>query len=228
PASAKTARTAFVHLRVHTEFSVVDGITRIPALVQRAVEYEQPALAITDLGNVFGLIKFYKAAREAGIKPIAGADVWLENEWDTNDPFRILLLVKNQQGYLALCELLTRAWLEQQSQGRAIIKRAWLEQEATNNGLLVLSGGRLGDVGHLLMAGKQAQAQERAHWWQTHFPDHYYLELQRNGHAEDEPYIQQAIQLATELQLPVVATHGVQFLDAEDFHAHEARVCIAR
>src|SRR5699024_5546226 len=118
--------------------------------------------------------------------------------------------------------------LEEQSQGRAIMKRAWLEQAATNNGLLVLSGGRLGDVGHLLMAGKQAQAQERAHWWQTHFPDHYYLELQRNGHAEDEPYIQQAIQLATELQLPVVATHGVQFLDAEDFHAHEARVCIAR
>src|SRR5690625_3113989 len=141
PAPTEAELAPFVHLRVHTEFSVVDGITRIPALVQRAAEYEQPALAITDLGNVFGLIKFYKAARGAGIKPIAGADVWLENELDTNDPFRILLLVKNQQGYLALCELLTRAWLEQQSQGRAIIKRAWLEQEASKQGLIILSGG---------------------------------------------------------------------------------------
>src|SRR5690625_943349 len=228
PAPTEAELAPFVHLRVHTEFSVVDGITRIPALVERAAKYQQPALAITDLGNVFGLIKFYKAARQAGIKPIAGVDVWLENELDNSEPYRLLILVKNQAGYLALCELLTRAWLENQVQGRAIIKRAWLEDVAPKNGLIVLSGGRLGDVGQLLMAGKQAQAITQAQWWQAHFPDHYYLELQRNGHAEDEVYVQAAIEVAAQLQLPVVATHGVQFLEAEDFHAHEARVCIAQ
>src|SRR5690625_4326747 len=150
---------AFVHLRVHSEFSVVDGIGRIPELVSKAVEFGQPALALTDFSNMFGLIKFYKAARKAGIKPVAGVDVWLQNEHDREQPQRLLLLAKNHTGYLALCELLSRAWLENQYRARAEVRREWL---CGQSGLIVLSGGRMGDVGQLLEAGKHNEAREAA------------------------------------------------------------------
>ncbi len=207
----------------------MDGIARIPALVARAKACGQPALALTDLGNLFGLIKFYRAARKAGIKPVAGVDVWLENPADRDQPHRLLLLVKNHGGYLALCEVLSRAWLENQYRGRAEVKREWL---AGLSGLIVLSGARQGDVGRLLEAGRLEAAHAAAAAWQAAFPGHYYLELQRPGaHDEegekDEAYVQAALGLASALQLPVVATHPVQFMQPEDYRAHEARVCIA-
>ncbi|WP_442592670.1 DNA polymerase III subunit alpha [Parapusillimonas sp. JC17] len=214
----------FVHLRVHSEFSVVDGIARIPDLVKAAAKYGQPAIALTDLSNLFGLIKFYKATRGKGVKPIAGCDIWLENEVDRDKPSRLLLLARNQDGYLALCDLLTRAWLENQYRGRAEIKREWL---ADQSGLIVLSGARGGDVGQLLEAGKAAEARVVAAGWARAFPGSYYIELQRSGHDGDEAYVQAAMRLAGELGLPVVATHPVQFLHRSDFRAHEARVCIA-
>src|SRR5690606_24368369 len=161
----------FVHLRIHSEFSVVDGIGRIPDLVAKAAEFGQPAMAITDLSNLFGLIKFYKAARKTGIKPIAGCDIWLENEEDRDKPYRLLLLVSNQQGYLALCEILTRAWLENQYRGRAEVRRDWLLGQT---GLVVLSGGRMGDVGQMLEAGKPEEAAALAAGWAQAFPGNYY------------------------------------------------------
>src|SRR5690554_462796 len=215
---------AFVHLRVHTEFSVVDGIARIPDLVKRAADFGQPAMAITDLSNLFGLIKFYKAARSAGIKPIAGCDVWLQNEHDRDKPYRLLLLASSQQGYLSLCELLSRAWLDNQYRGRAELRREWLQGRS---GLIVLSGGRAGDVGQLLEAGNMDEAAAVAGQWASSFPGSYYIELQRSGHEGDETYVQAAMRVAASLDLPVVATHPVQFLEATDFRAHEARVCIA-
>jgi DNA polymerase-3 subunit alpha len=214
----------FVHLRVHSEFSVVDGIARIPGLVKKAAGFGQPALALTDLCNLFGLIKFYKAARGAGVKPIAGADVWLENEHDREKPFRILLLAANQQGYLALCDLLTRAWLENQYRNRAEVRRSWVHAAP---GLIVLSGGRGGDVGQLLQAGKLDQAVALAREWGQAFPHSYFIELQRAGHDGDEAYVQDALKVALQADLPVVATHPVQFIEPDDFRAHEARVCIA-
>ncbi|MBF6615829.1 MAG: DNA polymerase III subunit alpha [Candidimonas sp.] len=215
---------AFVHLRVHTEFSVVDGIARIPDLVKRAAQFGQPAMAITDLSNLFGLIKFYKAARSAGIKPIAGCDVWLQNEHDRDKPYRLLLLASSQQGYLSLCELLSQAWLDNQYRGRAELRREWLQGRS---GLIVLSGGRAGDVGQLLEAGNMDEAAAAAGQWAKSFPGSYYIELQRSGHEGDETYVQAAMRVAASLDLPVVATHPVQFLEATDFRAHEARVCIA-
>jgi DNA polymerase-3 subunit alpha len=202
----------------------VDGIGRIPDLVKRAAEFGQPAMALTDLNNVFGLIKFYKAARNKGVKPIAGCDVWLQNDADRDKPFRLLILVRNHAGYLTLCDVLTKAWLENQYRGRAEVQREWL---VGKEGLIILSGGRAGDVGQMLEAGKVAEANLLAANWAKAFPGRYYIELQRTGHDGDEPYVQAAMRLAGALRLPVVATHPVQFLDRSDFQAHEARVCIA-
>ncbi|MGB3289231.1 MAG: DNA polymerase III subunit alpha [Burkholderiaceae bacterium] len=216
--------TPFVHLRVHSEFSVVDGLTRIPDLVKKVAEYGQPAIALTDLSNLFGFIKFYKSARGAGVKPIAGCDVWLENEQDREKPSRLLLLARNQQGYLALCDILTRAWLDNQYKARAEVRREWL---LDRDGLIVLSGGRAGEVGQMLEAGRTDEAEVVAASWARQFPDSYYIELQRSGHDGDEAYVQAALRLAAKLDLPVVATHPVQFLQSSDFRAHEARVCIA-
>jgi DNA polymerase-3 subunit alpha len=214
----------FVHLRVHSEFSVVDGTVRIPELISRTASLGQPAVALTDLSNVFALIKFYKGARSAGVKPIAGCDVWISNEDDRDKPSRILLLVANRAGYLALCELLTRAWLTNAHRGRAEMRREWLQGI---EGLIVLSGARGGDVGQALMAGNAEMARTLAQKWHQDFPGSYYIELQRTEAEADQSYVHAALSLAAECGLPVVATHPVQFLDRADFRAHEARVCIS-
>ena len=214
----------FVHLRSHSEYSVVDGITRISVMVDKAVQYQQPALAITDLANLFGLVKFYKATRKAGIKPIVGVDIWLENEADRNKPHRALLLAENYDGYLAICRLISQAWLDNQYRGRGEVKKQWLLAE---DNLIVLSGGRSGDIGQALLTGNAAQAKRLAQEWAQAFPDSFFIELQRAGHEDDEPYVQAAVSLAGELELPVVATHPIQFAEPEDYRAHEVRVCIA-
>lgn len=216
--------TPFVHLRVHSEFSVVDGIVQIPDLIKQVAGYGQPAVALTDLSNIFGLIKFYKTARGKGVKPIAGCDIWVQNEADRDKPHRVLLLVRNNAGYLQLCEILTRSWLENQYAGRAEVRREWLEGA---DGLIVLSGARMGDVGQALEAGRDAEARVLAQQWAARFPGAYYIELQRADAEGDEAYVQAAMRLAADLGLPVVATHPVQFVRPEQFRAHEARVCIA-
>lgn len=222
--SGNQPSTPFIHLRVHSEFSVVDGIVRIGDLVAKAKSQAQPAVALTDLGNVFGLIKFYKAARAKGIKPIAGCDIWLTNEADPDKPHRILLLVANEQGYRCLCELVTRAWLENARQGKAAVKREWVMQ---SEGLIVLSGARFGDVGQALVNGQAALAEQLATQWSEALPGRYFLELQRTSNQADWSCTDASLELAQTLALPVVATHPVQFLNAEDYRAHEARVCIA-
>ncbi|WP_144638232.1 DNA polymerase III subunit alpha [Bordetella genomosp. 13] len=222
---ATVSPPAFVHLRVHSEFSVVDGLVRIPDLIKRVAKLGQPAVALTDLSNLFGLIKFYKGARGAGVKPIAGCDAWLANDDDPDKPFRILLLVRNHQGYLSLCELLSQAFLTNQGTGRAELRREWLQGR---EGLIVLSGGRAGDVGQALEAGNAVSALSLARQWAHMFPGSYYIELQRSGMEGDEAYVQAAMRLAAEAGLPVVATHPVQFLDRDEFQAHEARVCISQ
>ncbi|MFC4157760.1 DNA polymerase III subunit alpha [Chitinimonas lacunae] len=217
---------AFIHLRLHSEYSVTDGIVRIDDAVRRAQAQRMPALALTDLMNLFGMVKHYKACRSAGIKPIVGADVWIENPEDRDKPFRALLLAKNRAGYGRLCELLTAAFRHNQYRGRAEIKPDWLAQ-GDNSALIALSGAHLGEVGQLLLNGNLEAARLRARWWADCFRDSFYLELQRTGDPRAETQVHGAIDLAAELDLPVVATHPVQFLDRDDFKAHEARVCIA-
>ncbi|MFM2261076.1 MAG: polymerase subunit alpha, partial [Pseudomonadota bacterium] len=237
------AAPQFVHLRLHSEYSITDGVVRIDDAITTASEDGMGALALTDLGNLFGLIKFYSAARSGGIKPIAGADIWLSNEQEPDQPHRMLLLVQNHSGYLNLCELLTRASLHNQHHGRAEIHPKWLLEQATKggaqkigeqksgqtlaSGLIALSGAHSGDVGSALLAGNPEQARALATHWQKVFDHRYFIELQRSGHSQDEAHIQLGCQLASELKIPVVATHPIQFMKPDDFIAHEARVCIA-
>jgi len=215
----------FVHLRLHSEFSIADGTVRIDDAVAAAVVDAMPALAITDLGNAFGLVKFYKAARARGIKPIFGCDVWLTHDAERDQPFRALLLAQSRAGYLKLADWLTRAYRGNQYRGRPEIRREWFGEGT--DGLIALSGARGGDVGAALSQGNAPGAAKAARSWSVSFPGRYYLEVQRAGHPDDDALVAATVRLAEELALPVVATHPVQFLRRGDFRAHEARVCIA-
>ncbi|MBX3667740.1 MAG: DNA polymerase III subunit alpha [Rhodocyclaceae bacterium] len=226
--SPAAAAPRFVHLRLHSEYSVQDGIVRLDDAVKRAAKDGMPALALTDLANLFGMIKFYKAARSAGVKPVVGVDAWITNEADRDKPFRLLLLAADRAGYGRLCDLLTRAYLNNKFHGRAELRREWLLEAGATAGLIALSGAAAGDVGQVLLAGNHALAQRLARAWAGAFPDAYYLELQRAGQPQAEALVQASCGLAAELDLPVVATHPVQFMDAADHKAHEVRVCIAQ
>src|SRR5215831_2449689 len=206
---------SFVHLRLHSEFSIVDGIVRIEEAVERAAADGMGALALTDLANVFGMVKFYRSAREAGIKPIVGCDVWVTNEADRDKPHRLLLLVRTSAGYHRLCELLSRAYLENQHRGRREVRKAWLAEDA--GGLIALSGAMAGDVGGALAADQVAVAQRLAAEWAAILPGAYYIEVQRAGAPHSANYLDAAVRLAGKLGLPVVATHPVQFLRREDY-----------
>jgi len=225
--SSSMAAPRFVHLRLHSEYSVTDGIVRIDDAVRRAAEDGMPALALTDASNLFGMVKFYRAARGAGVKPIIGADCWVQNEADRDKPSRILLLCAGHEGYLRLCELLSRAWLKNQNRSRAELGPGWLKESGTE-GLIALSGAAAGDVGQALAAGSTAAAEQLASNWARLFPGRYYIELQRAAIAQSETLLARSVALAARRALPVVATHPVQFLEREDFKAHEARVCIAQ
>ena len=226
---------SFVHLRLHSEYSISDGIVRLDEAVAAAAADGMPALALTDLANVFGMVKFYKEARAKGIKPIVGCDAWIANEGDRDKPGRLLLLCQSRAGYLRLCEFLSQAYRTNQYRGRAEIDKRWFAEIGTE-GLIALSGAHLGDVGQALAVGNEQQARRLAHEWGELFPQRYYIELQRPGAGATttgaasvpvETCVQRAVQLANMLRLPVVATHPVQFVRQEDFRAHEARVCIA-
>src|SRR5574337_1741967 len=217
----------FVHLRMHTEFSVSDGIILIDQVVARAAADGMPALGISDLANLFGMVEFYKAARGKGIKPVVGADCWISNEAERDKPARVLLICRNRAGYGSLCELLTRAYLDNKHRGRAELRREWLEDGGAA-GLLCLSGALSGDVGVALANSNRDLAERLARDWTKRFPDAFYIELQRYGQPGAEAYIRDALALAAKLDLPVVATHPIQFAKADDFMAHEARVCIAQ
>lgn len=220
---------SFVHLRCHSEYSITDGIVRIDDYIDQASSQHMPALALTDLNNVFGLVKFYKAAQEKGIKAILGADLWIENEVNRDQPYRILALCQNDKGYLALSEILTRAYLENQYRGRVEVKKSWLLEK--NEGLIILSGAAMGDVGQAILQEHTDIAMNAMKDWATHFKNRFYIEIQRIAEGDDKKnearFINQSLSLATSLGIPVVATQPIQFMDQEDFRAHEARVCIA-
>ena len=226
-AARSPAEPRFVHLRLHSEYSITDGIVQLDAAVEAAAADGMPALGISDLANLFGMVKFYTSARARGIKPVIGVDAWITNAAERDKPTRVLLLCRNRAGYGQLCELLTRAYLDNKHRGRAEMRREWFEHGAAS-GLLCLSGALQGDIGAAIAANNLELAAQLAAEWGRLFPDAFYIELQRAGHPGTEAYIRHALALASEAGLPVVATHPVQFLQPGDFKAHEARVCIAQ
>ena len=216
----------FIHLRLHTEFSVVDGTNRVDEVVQAAAADTQGALAVTDLNNLFATVKFYRACRAKGVKPLIGAEVIVEGMGA--DPLatgRMVLLVQNQRGYLNLSELLARSYTQNTGKPQVAAKLAWLQE--LNEGLICLSGAQAGPVGQALVQGDTARAHDLALQLAGIFTHRFYLEVQRAGRTDDESHVVACAQLAARMHLPVVATHPVQFLAPEDFEAHEARVCIS-
>jgi DNA polymerase-3 subunit alpha len=213
----------FIHLHLHTEYSLVDSLIRIKPLVKAVRQAGMPACAVTDQNNLFCLVKFYRAAQSEGIKPIIGVDVRLyEGE---NNSASLILLCQNDIGYRNLTRLVSRSYTKGQINNIPYLRRAWLNQETTE-GLIALSGGREGDVGQALLAGQLPLARQRCSEWKALFPNRFYLELQRTGRPNEEAYIHAAVELALETNLPVVATNDVCFLNSDDFAAHEIRVCI--
>jgi DNA polymerase III subunit alpha len=213
----------FVHLRLRTEFSLVDSILRIKPLLKAVAAAAMPACGITDLSNFFGLVKFYKAAEAAGIKPIGGVDLWVRAESDGPDSL-ITLYAQTPRGYKNLLKLISRAYQQGQQQGVARVSREWIAEYSED--VLALSGGRFGDIGQALLGGRDAQAEALAAFWQRIFPERFYIELQRTDRPDDERYVQAALVFAGRKGLPVVATNDVRFLSPDEFDAHEARVCI--
>ncbi len=218
--------TQFVHLHVHSEYSVVDGTLRLNSLIQFCQADQQPAVALTDQNNLYALVKFYRAARGAGIKPIIGADVWIENE--QQEVHRLVLLCQNNEGFLNLSRLITKAFRQNQKvvdgETRPLIQKDWLAEH--NSGLIALSASIEGEIGQAILNEKANLIAKQIEWWQHYFPNRFYLELTRTDKAEEEPYIQTALEVAHRYQLPVVATNNVRFLKEEDFDVHEVRVCI--
>jgi DNA polymerase-3 subunit alpha len=214
----------FVHLHLHTEYSLVDGTVRIKSLVDRARELGMPAVAVTDQHNLFALVKFYRAAEAAGIKPIVGADVLIRTPQDPDHVSRLVLLCQDRQGYLNLCKLLSLAYQEGQHHGMPFVRPDWIDDCA--GGLIALSAGRDGDIGQAILAGHPNRARQLAVDWARRFPDRFYIELQRTGRDQEQQYENHALNIAASLGLPVVASNDVRFLDKTDFRAHEARVCI--
>ena len=214
----------FVHLHLHSEFSLVDSTLRLKQLVKRVRELGMPAVAVTDQFNMFALVKFYREAVAAGIKPIAGADVLVSNPDEPDHASRLVLLCQNRQGYLNLCLLLSKGYQEGQYHGIPYLRRDWISQHSA--GLIALSGGREGDVGQALINQHPNKARQYAQRWMKDFPDRFYIELQRTGREQEQRHERHALHLAAELGLPVVASNDVRFLERDDFRAHEARVCI--
>ena len=214
----------FVHLRLHSEYSLVDGLVRIKPLAAKVASLDMPAVALTDFNNFFGLVKFYKASQAVGVKPILGAEVLVLDDSGEGALTQLVLLIVDNVGYKNLTGLISKAYQEGQRQSVPTIRLEWLEE--LGDGLIALSGGRLGDVGIALVSGRQVDAQQSLTRLMRLFPDRFYLELQRTGRADEEDYIHAAVELAAGSNCPVVATNDVRFIDREEFEAHEARVCI--
>ena len=217
---------SFVHLRIHSEYSLYDSIINIKGMVQKAQELAMPALALSDQMNNYGLVKFYSACLSAGIKPILGSDLWIENPDDPYQPFLLTVLCQNEEGFLGLRELISRAFSENQIHDKAIIKKHWLLEK--NAGLIVLSGARDGDIGQRILKGRPEQAETLLEEYLHYFPDRFYLEIQRLGRREDEAQIRASLSLAHLYQVPLVATNNVRFLVDDDYEAHETRVAIGQ
>ena len=222
----------FVHLHVHSEYSLVDGIIRVNELVDHSVSLGYHSVALTDLTNLFGLIEFYRTARKKGIKPIVGSEINIAKDKDSIAA-PLVLLAMNKQGYINLTKLVSKAYVEGQVNGNPIVLFSWLEEYA--DGLMALSGGMEGHIGNSILAGNEQLSESRIEFFKKIFKDNFFIEIQRTGKVNEKEYNDSVLKIASRKEIPVVATNNVRFLNAvdpdispSDFEAHEARVCIQR
>ena len=214
----------FIHLRVHSDFSMMDGLNKVKPILNKVAELNMPAVAITDQMNMCGLVKFYSTAHDLGIKPIIGTDFWVTNDIFGDEPFRLTLLAMNNEGYKNITILISKAYLRGHVAHKAVIDQAWLAEHS--EGVIILSGGLHGDLGVGLTKNNKLILDAALQFYQTHFEDRFYLELTRTGRNGEEEYLHRAVALAEQEGLPVVATNEVCFIDKAGFDAHEIRVCI--
>jgi DNA polymerase III subunit alpha len=224
PVATTSKDPKFIHLRVHSDFSMVDGLTKVKPLVAKTAALKMPALAITDQTNFCGLVKFYSAAHAAGVKPIIGADFWVKSKLLGDQQFRLTALAMDAVGYKNITELISKAYLRGHVKGRAVIDQSWLIEH--QKGVILLSGAKDGDLGRMLLKGNKAAIAEITAFYKTHFPQRYYLELIRTNRVDEENYLHLALDLASQQGLPVVATNEVVFGEQRLFDAHDIRVCI--
>jgi DNA polymerase-3 subunit alpha len=215
---------SFVHLCVHSEYSLVDSVVRLPALVEAVAAAGMPAVALTDQANLFAMVKFYTRAQKRGLKPIVGADLRVRDADDPARHSRLILLCQDRTGYRNLSRLLTRTQTEGRRRGVPTLERAWLR--GMTDGLIALSGAREGDIGRELLVGREQRASFALDAWLEFFGDRFYIELQRTGRPGEDAYTPAAVALAARRSVPVVATNDVRFLGPVDYESHEARVCI--
>ena len=214
----------FIHLRVHSDFSMCDGLTKVKPLVAKAASLNMPAMALTDQMNLCGLVKFYGAVQGGGIKPIIGCDFWVKSEELEDEIFRLTLIANNNTGYKNLTELISKSYLRGELQGKSVMDKEWLVEY--KEGLFILSGAKDGDVGKALLKGKNELAEQCLNFYKQHFNDSYFLELIRTGREQEEEYLHMAVELAYQHDVPVVATNEVVFQEQDNFDAHEIRVAI--
>lgn len=219
-----TDTPSFIHLKVHSEYSLVDGLTKVPDLVNKAAELGQPAVALTDLSNFYALIKFYSGAIAKGVKPLCGCDLLVVDEKGDENASILTFIIKNSEGYQNLIRLISKSYQEGQRRGKVFTQEQWVEEHSA--GLIALSGAREGAIGQALLNEDLDLAKSKLEHWMKVFPDSFYLELQRTERPREEEYIHGAIDLSLEFDCPVVATNDVRFLTSAEFEAHEARVCI--
>ena len=222
----------YVHLHLHSEYSLVDGIIRVDELIDQSVSLGYTSVALTDLTNLFGLIEFYRSARSKGIKPIVGSEIYVAKDNDSLSA-PLVLLAKNKQGYINLTKLVSRAYVDGQINGSPVVLFSWLEEYS--EGIIALSGGIEGHIGNSILAGNAGLTESRIDFFKKIFKDNFFIEIQRVGKANEDEYNNAVLKLASSKQVPVVATNNVRFLNAvdpdispSDFEAHEARVCIQR
>ncbi|MCA1767578.1 MAG: DNA polymerase III subunit alpha, partial [Idiomarina sp.] len=214
----------FVHLRIHSDFSMIDGLAKVGPICDAVADAGMPALAITDQMNFCGLVRYYGAAHKLGLKPLIGCDFWVQADYPEAELFRLTALAMDNDGYQQITQLISKAYLRGNIKGKPVIDKDWLKEH--NQGIILLSGSRQGDVGQALIRGHSDQLDAALDFYQQYFPNRYYLELVRTGRPQEEEYLHKAVALAGETDLPVVATNEVVFLKEEDFDAHEIRVAI--
>jgi DNA polymerase III subunit alpha len=216
---------SFVHLRLHTEYSLLDGIVRVPELMAAVAAAGMPAVALTDQSNLFAMVKFYKEATAEGVKPLIGVDAWIREAGEHAPPSRVVFLCQTLQGYRHLTQLVSRSYLQGQQRGVPMLERAWINRDVLQ-GLIVLSGGLEGDIGQALSRGRDEEAVRCLSRWRELCGDRFYLEVQRTGRAGEQVYSEAVMDLAGSQGVAALATHDVRFLTRAEFEAHEARVCI--